>query len=117
MKVTREFRFEAAHNLVEYKGKCERLHGHSYILHVTLEAPVGKDGLAFDFVDLRRIVEEKVVKVLDHTYLNETLPQPSAENIAIWAWDRLRDLPLAEVRVFETPTSWVTYAGPEAEPK
>jgi 6-pyruvoyltetrahydropterin/6-carboxytetrahydropterin synthase len=117
MRVTREFRFEAAHNLIEYKGKCERLHGHSYVLHVTLEAPVRPDGLAFDFVELRRIVEAKVIRPLDHTYLNDTMRQPSAENIAIWVWEHLTELPLAEVTVFETPTSWVTYRGPDAEPR
>ncbi len=116
MRVTREFRFEAAHNLVEYRGKCERLHGHSYVLHVTVDAPVGRDGLAFDFVRLREVVEERVIAVLDHTYLNDLIPQPSAENIALWVWDRLEDLPRCEVRVYETPTSWVTYAGPEREP-
>ena len=112
MRVTREFRFEAAHRLPGYKGKCERLHGHSYALHVTVEAPVGPDGLAFDFSLLGSIVEERVVAAVDHTDLNDLLPQPSAENIAAWVWERLSDLPLAEVKVFETPTSWVTYSGP-----
>jgi 6-pyruvoyltetrahydropterin/6-carboxytetrahydropterin synthase len=112
MRVSREFRFEAAHRLVEYRGKCERLHGHSYTLVVTVEAPVGRDGLAFDFVRLREIVDERVVAVLDHRYLNEILPQPSAENIAAWCWERLADLPLAGIRVHETPTTWVDYAGP-----
>ncbi len=112
MRVTREFRFEAAHNLLEYRGACERLHGHSYLLQVTVEAPVGQDGLAFDFARLKEIVEERVLARLDHAYLNEVVPQSSAENVAIWVWERLKDLPLAEVKVFETPTSWVAYGGP-----
>jgi 6-pyruvoyltetrahydropterin/6-carboxytetrahydropterin synthase len=50
--------------------------------------------------------------LLDHSYLNEMIDNPSAENIAIWIWQRLKqDLPLHEIRVFETTTSFVTYRG------
>ena len=37
MRLRRDFTFDAAHKLVEYHGKCERLHGHTYRLGVTLE--------------------------------------------------------------------------------
>ncbi|MHC5037929.1 MAG: 6-carboxytetrahydropterin synthase QueD [Planctomycetota bacterium] len=114
MKVSKEFSFDAAHNLKEYQGKCEALHGHTYRLRITVEIPVGPTGMAFDFVDLKRIVEDRVISVLDHTYLNDTLRQPTAENLAIWIWDTLSELPLWEVRVWETPDSFVAYGGPEA---
>jgi len=117
MLVSREFRFDAAHHLVDYGGKCERLHGHTWSLRVTIEAPVGPNGLAFDFVALDRIVRERAISALDHTDLNEVVGQPSCENVAIWIWERLRDLPLREVRVHESPTSFVTYRGPEREPR
>lgn len=111
--VTREFSFDAAHNLPRYEGKCERLHGHSYRLRVTVEAPLDSwSGLCFDFHDIKELVTERVVKVLDHQYLNEFLPNPSAEHLAVWAWERLEDLPLHEIQVWETPTSFVTYHGP-----
>ena len=111
--VTREFSFDAAHNLPRYEGKCERLHGHSYRLRVTVEAPLDTwSGLCFDFHDIKELVTERVVKVLDHQYLNEFLPNPSAEHLAVWAWERLEDLPLHEIQVWETPTSFVTYHGP-----
>ena len=70
---------------------------------------------AFDFVELARIVRERVLSVLDHADLNEILPQPSSENLALWVWDRLGDLPLDELRVYESPTSFVAYRGPAAE--
>jgi len=70
-------------------------------------------GIAFDFAELEKIVKEKVIKKLDHTYLNDLLPQPSTENIALWIWKRLKELPLYEVKVWESPTSWVTYRGDE----
>lgn len=116
MRVTRAFHFDAAHRLRDYGGKCERLHGHTWGLRVTVEAPVGSGGLAFDFAVLDRIVRERVIAALDHEDLNEILPQPSSENLAIWVWDRLRDLPLWEIRVYESPASFVTYRGPDAEP-
>ena len=114
MKVSKEFTFDSAHNLVEYKGKCEALHGHTYKLRVTIDAPVGDDGLAFDFVDLKRLVEEKVIDRLDHAYLNDVIPQPTAENLVIWIWNELKTLPLCQLRLWETATSFVTYNGPEA---
>jgi len=111
MLVTKEFEFDAAHNLVNYEGRCENLHGHRWKVQVTVKAPVGDDGIAFDFVKLKEIVEEKVIKKLDHVYLNELLSQPSTENIALWIWQRLKDLPLYEVKVWESPTNFVTYKG------
>jgi len=111
--VTKVFSFDGAHNLLKYKGKCERLHGHTWTIHITVEAAVGPNGLAFDFVRLKKIVNDKVISILDHSYLNEIISDPSAENIALWIWDNLHAaVPLYEVKVFETPTSFVTYRGP-----
>jgi len=111
--VTREFTFDAAHNLPRYVGKCERLHGHSYRVRVTVKAPLDPwTGLSFDFHDIKSTVNERVVKVLDHRYLNEYMPNPSAEHLAVWCWERLKDLPMHEVQVWETPNSFVTYHGP-----
>jgi 6-pyruvoyltetrahydropterin/6-carboxytetrahydropterin synthase len=111
VRVSREFTFDAAHRLEHYKGKCEALHGHTYRLRVTLEAPVGPDGIAFDFYEMKRLAGERVLDALDHTYLNDILRQPTAENVAMWIWKRLEGLPLFEIRVWETPTSFVTVRG------
>jgi 6-pyruvoyltetrahydropterin/6-carboxytetrahydropterin synthase len=114
MLVTREFDFSSAHRLVEYEGRCENLHGHTYRLSVTVEAPMGKDGMAFDFIRLKEIVRKEVVDVLDHRFLNDIIPQSTAENIAIWSWKALADLlPLHEIRLYESPDSYVTYRGEE----
>lgn len=118
MLITKEFTFDSAHFLPNYNGKCERLHGHTYKTHVTIKAPVNKEtGLAFDFVELKKIVKEHVIEKLDHYLLNDIIPISSAENIAIWIWDELakQDLPLYEIKVWETPTSFCTYRGPEFE--
>jgi 6-pyruvoyltetrahydropterin/6-carboxytetrahydropterin synthase len=109
MKVTKEFVFDAAHYLPNYEGKCERLHGHTWKLQVTVDAPLdGPSGLAFDFVKLKNLTMERVVNRLDHQVVNDVVANPSAELIALWTWHQLRELPLFEVKVWETPTSFAS---------
>ncbi len=108
MQVTKRFRFDAAHHLPGYPGKCARVHGHGYELEVTVEGPIRPDGLVYDFYDLKTVVRERVVDRLDHQDLNDFFAMPSAENVAAWIWGELTDLPLAQIRLYETPDSWVT---------
>ena len=112
MRVTKRFRFEAAHHLPGYAGKCARPHGHGYRLEVTVEGPVRDDGLVFDFYDLKRVVRERVVDRLDHRDLNDVLEMPSAENVLLWVRDQLAGampgVRLVEMRLHETEDSWVT---------
>ena len=115
-KITKAFHFDAAHNIPNYRGKCERLHGHTYHLEVTLEAPVDPEsGIAVDFTELGDLVRREVVDVLDHTYLNERIPVSTAENVASWIFARVAarlperpGLRLDSIRLWETPTSSVT---------
>ncbi|ANQ54174.1 6-pyruvoyl tetrahydropterin synthase [Thermosipho sp. 1063] len=112
--VTKEFTFDAAHNLVKYHGKCERLHGHTYKLIVTVAGEKDEEGMVIDFIELKNIVKENVLNILDHSYINDIIEQPSAENIAEWIWERLIEKLktdryfLYEVKLYETPTSYVT---------
>jgi len=118
MLIAKEFTFDAAHRLLNYNGLCANLHGHTYKLQVVLSGSVLKNGLVFDFVDLKKIVSEKVIKKLDHKFINEIIKQPSAENISIWIWNQLKkNLPLYEIRLWETPTSFVVYKGSDLEKK
>jgi 6-pyruvoyltetrahydropterin/6-carboxytetrahydropterin synthase len=113
MRISKEFTFDSAHFLKDYKGKCERLHGHTYRLRVTVDGPIQKSGMVMDFHEIKSVVESRVLEDLDHHNLNEVIDQPSAENICVWIWDRLKpSLPLmTEVRVWETATSFATYSG------
>lgn len=111
MLITKRFKFEAAHNLVNYKGDCENLHGHTYTLEVTLKGEVGQDGMITDFKEIERVVKERVLKTLDHSYLNDTVKISTCENLALWIWDRLKDLKLHEVKLYETEDSWISYKG------
>lgn len=107
--VTKEFVFDAAHQLPNYKGRCERLHGHTWKLQVTVKADINPDdGIAFDFLKLKEAVMERVVDLLDHSYVNDFLEHPSAEMICVWIWEKLGDLPVHEIKVWETPTSSAT---------
>ncbi len=117
MILIKEFEFDAAHNLVKYHGKCERLHGHTYKLVVKIEGEPGEEDMVFDFVELKRIVKAKVIDRLDHYYLNDIIEQPTAENIAKYVWNELVDeikrdnCRLCEIEIWETKTSGLIYRG------
>jgi len=107
--VTRCFTFEAAHQLPWHPGKCRNLHGHGYRLEVTVEGPVGENGMVLDFADVEAVVEREVIARYDHTYLNDFFENPTAELIAHDAWKRLEaaDLDVACIRLWETADSMV----------
>ncbi|MBI5574401.1 MAG: 6-carboxytetrahydropterin synthase QueD [Elusimicrobia bacterium] len=78
--------FSAAHNLRNYKGKCEKLHGHNYRVRLTVKGEtLDKSGMLIDFTVLKNILEN-VLSKFDHGYLNDISPfdkiNPTAENIA-----------------------------------
>lgn len=117
MILIKEFEFDAAHNLIHYKGKCERLHGHTYKLLVKLEGTKDSEDMIFDFVELKHLVNDNVLDKFDHAYLNDFIKQPSAENIAEYIWNELEPLVkrdnchLYEIEVWETKTSGIVYRG------
>lgn len=112
--------YDSAHFLRHYKGKCERLHGHRYVVEVAVQTEtLNEAGIAFDFVDLKRVLRE-LADELDHQNLND-LPQfegreTSAEVQARYFYDELEArLPpeigagLLYAKVWETPTQWAQY--------
>lgn len=117
MKITQAFTFEAAHRLphVPTTHRCHRMHGHSYRVELTLEGAVdAHTGFVVDFFDVEAAFDP-LLKRLDHYCLNdiEGLENPTAENIAVWIWERTKPaLPqLAGVKVFETPNCWAEFEG------
>jgi len=120
-EVSVEATFSAAHNLRDYHGRCENLHGHNYkVLVVAAGQELDQTGLLYDFADLKRALRA-VVGELDHKYLNELPPfdrlNPSAENLARYIHDEtVKQMPsatngaaLSSVTVWETETSAATY--------
>jgi 6-pyruvoyltetrahydropterin/6-carboxytetrahydropterin synthase len=113
--------FAAAHNLRNYKGKCEDLHGHNYKVRVTLAGPeLDATGLLYDFVHLKQVIQG-VIRSLDHKYLNELKPfdvlNPSAENIARHIYEQtsqqMRATPngaaVSSITVWESDLTAATY--------
>lgn len=111
--------FAAAHNLREYHGNCERLHGHNWHIEARLAgAKLNRLGMLIDFRDAKRLLKE-VTDTLDHRYLNEVRPfnkaNPTTENIARFIFDELaKRLPkgvrCASVTSWESQGCGVTYS-------
>lgn len=94
--LTKRFVFEASHSLPNHAGACGRLHGHSWILEIeivgaSLNEKGPSVGMVVDFADMKRVVYNKVIDVLDHSHLNDVpgLSNPTSENVAKWISVRL----------------------------
>ena len=135
MKVTvsRKAHFNAAHRLYrkdwsEEKnnlvfGKCNNpnYHGHNYELIVSVTGPINPEtGFVMDVKILSDLIKEHIEDAFDHKNLNLDVPDfedlnPTAENIAVVIWNKLRfyiDTALEmEVVLYETPRNFVTYKG------
>jgi 6-pyruvoyltetrahydropterin/6-carboxytetrahydropterin synthase len=114
-EVTVERSFAAGHYLRNYRGKCEKPHGHNYKVRVTLQGrDLDQAGLLLDFKDLKDVVRS-VMERLDHQMINELEPfttlNPSAENLARYFYEqagtRLGMMTDGRVRVKDV-TVWET---------
>ena len=114
--------FEAAHRVVDYPGKCDRLHGHNWVVEAAFRGTqLDELGMLIDF----KIAKKALAAVLDdyyHYYLNDIPPfseglNPTAENLARIIYERLAareelagtGAELAALTVWESPKSSVTY--------
>ena len=107
--------FSAAHNLRNYRGKCEKLHGHNWKVEAVFAyESLDKDGMAVDFKEAKKILKE-VIGEFDHSYLNETgvfkNSNPTSENIAKFIYDMLKkkDAHIYSISVWENDNSCATY--------
>jgi len=100
--VERRYGFEAAHVLPWHNGKCSRPHGHSYRLQVRVEGPVDGRGVVMEFDEMDAVVNAQVLQLLDHTNLNDTVSNPTAENLALWIAEHLSPLPWSVIELWET---------------
>ncbi len=97
-------------------GKCVSLHGHNYVLEVTVAGGIDPaSGYVVDLKQLSDIMCRRVIQDVDHRNLNTDVPWlsgliPTTENLALTFWARLLpDLPaglLRNVRVWETDKNW-----------
>ena len=111
--------FSAERNL-EVFGRCANPagHGHNYVVEVTVKTPAGKD--SFHIGEFERIVNDEVIKLLDHKNLNADLAEfsktnPTVENIAAFAWEQIvgkfGKAVLHCVTVWETDKTYCSYCG------
>ena len=102
-------KFQAAHFLKEYEGKCERIHGHTFQVEVNLRIDIlDNTGIGIDFTEIKK----KLTEILpDHTLLNEVYKfNPSAENLAKHFYLELKkQYPVKEVTVWESEDASATY--------
>ena len=112
--ITKQFKFEAAHSLPNHDGKCKNLHGHSYVLEVTVSGSIiqdgPKEGMVMDFADLSHIVESEIVSQWDHQFLNDMLPfTTTAENLTVECFKRIetKGINVTKVKLWETAKSFV----------
>ncbi|MDD4028790.1 MAG: 6-carboxytetrahydropterin synthase QueD [Caldisericia bacterium] len=117
MTVQKDFRFDAAHQLTHYHGKCESLHGHTYYLSVFVEGEMDRSsGMVIDFLHITNTVQEIILSKLDHKNLNDMFENPSTEIVAEWIFKTLypplqsTTYHLASIRLSETPSSHITYS-------
>lgn len=131
MQLKKTFRFEASHVLPKHPGKCSRLHGHSWVLHVFVEGPVDEEtGFVMDYAEISTAVNP-VIEALDHRHLGQFeadgleinlrsskhgvpgLPEefyPTSENLLLWIALQISDkLPKwSALAIEETCTSCAT---------
>ena len=75
IRITKQFAFEAAHALENYEGRCRFIHGHSYVLHVTLTGIPCDDendpgnGMVTDFGIIKKIVDDNIINRFDHSLI------------------------------------------------
>ncbi len=102
--------FSAAHQLRNFRGKCEQLHGHNWMVEVTVRGrKLDESDVLLDFAELKQATKE-VLKELDHNFLND-LPyfkeiNPSSENIAKYLFQKLSDKFNNDVRWVHSVTAW-----------
>lgn len=138
--LTRSVRFAAAHRYHRPEwsddenrrvfGACNNPHGHghTYTLEATVRGEIDpRTGFSVDLGALDRVLDERVVRVLDHQHINHAIAEfgygrlvPTSENIVAFLWPRIAEaLPagvqLHRLRLYEDPSLFVDYFGESAE--
>tara|TARA_B110000438_G_C15422477_1_gene482537 strand:+ start:170 stop:574 length:405 start_codon:yes stop_codon:yes gene_type:complete len=132
INLTKQYKFCAAHRYWneswaeeknnEVFGDDVRIHGHNYILSITLKGEINEEsGFIVDLQKLNKIVNEKVINVFDHSQIEKDIEwfkgkQPSTENMVVYIWKQLvniipSDAQLYCVKLRETPTIFSEYYG------
>lgn len=130
--VTKQIDFCYGHRLLDYDGLCQHPHGHNAVAEIEVRAEsLDRLNMVVDFGDIKDLVKAWIDRELDHrmilrhddplvkvlqemgepVYLLDS--NPTAERIARLLFDVCHEhgLAVSKVTVWETPSSWATYAG------
>ena len=102
-------RFQAAHYLKGYKGKCEKMHGHTFQVEIEIEIyELDNVGIGIDFTKIKKKLSETLP---DHTLLNDSYDfNPSAENLSRHFFQQLKEFfPVKCVTVWESTDASASY--------
>lgn len=102
-------KFSAAHYLEHYKGKCEKMHGHTFEVevHIRIDS-LDKSGIGIDFTELKAYLKEILP---DHKVLNEVYDfSPSAENLARHLYYQVKDkYSVSKIIIWESENAGAVY--------
>jgi len=109
------FRFNASHSFPNDASYDRQLHGHDYEFTVLVEGERAPGAMLFDARQLKLVVGKEIIEKLDHSNLDEMLPDASLEALAEWIWQKLRPFVPAALRlglvVWETRSIYVEFWG------
>lgn len=101
--------FDAAHTLKDYLGKCQRLHGHRWVVECCFEGEqLDSKNMLVDFALVKKLVGGFLDEKLDHYFLNDQLKEdhPTAEFVARWLFERIANR-LRDVHTPPLDHSWL----------
>ena len=144
MKIVKIIQWDMGHRVLNHRSICKGLHGHRYKAEICIsgelveQSNASEEGMVIDFADIKKISNEFIQGKLDHAFMvwnkdRELLDffkgskghkpvvvsfTPTAENVAIYIFNNLKDkfldvyktgLKLQSVKLWETPTSYAFY--------
>jgi len=124
LSITKIVKFDAAHFLPGYNGKCKRMHGHTWKVEIEVGLADNQsydphhDKMLLDFSKLKSIIQDQFLNEIDHSCINTDvvgIEYPSAENIVMWIRGRAQvALPdfvkLLRIRVWESEDSYAEWS-------
>ena len=144
MKIVKIIQWDMGHRVLNHRSICKGLHGHRYKAEICIsgelveQSNASEEGMVIDFADIKKISNEFIQGKLDHAFMvwnkdRELLDffkgskghkpvvvsfTPTAENVAIYIFNNLKDkfldvyktgLKLQSVKLWETPASYAFY--------
>ncbi len=113
--------FSSSHQLRNYNGKCENLHGHNFVVEIVVKGSELDKEVEYlmDFKILKKMLNE-IIEPLDHVHLNNVPPfdkiNPSSENLSRYIYKEMekklepyRNIEIEQVGVAENVGSWAYY--------